>query len=435
MEARMSRMGKRTRVASHRALVTLVAAVGVAVVFGVGQAAAVTTVRVSVSSTGAQGNGASVFDAISTGGRFVLFDSWATNLVPGDTNGLRDVFLRDRLLGRTTRISVGPGGRQANAPSHGVAVSSDGRVVLFESRATNLTDRADRNGNVDVFVRNRHRGRTVWVSVRPDGGQFFDSLPYGGLMAGGISDNGRWVAFGESASPWPGSLGLRTFVRDRATHMTRRVTTCRRCDGGELPAALSGNGRWLTVRWLDDKGPNTTELAIHDRWSGRTKTIKTPVLRFYGPSAVTPDAHYLVTSSPTEEVDGEDLMRWNHVTNRTRLLLTNHAGESYAVAGVSENGRDVLFVTYQPDLVPGDTNRVNDLFRLDTATKSITRLSLTPSGGELDNRVGQPQWDAMVVNTGMLSADGRWAAFTTAARAVPDDTNEARDVFLRGPLT
>ena len=128
-------------------------------------------------------------------------------------------------------------------------------------------------------------------------------------------------------------------------------------------------------------------------------------------------------------------MRWNHVTNRTRLLLTNHAGESYAVAGVSENGRDVLFVTYQPDLVPGDTNRVNDLFRLDTATKSITRLSLTPSGGELDNRVGQPQWDAMVVNTGMLSADGRWAAFTTAARAVPDDTNEARDVFLRGPLT
>ncbi|HSD00817.1 MAG TPA: hypothetical protein VLB81_00485, partial [Gaiellales bacterium] len=143
-------MGKRTRVVSRRTLAALVGAVGVAVVLGVGQAAAATTVRVSVSSTGAQGNGPSVFDAISADGRFVLFDSWATNLIPGDTNGVRDVFLRDRLLGRTTRISVGPAGRQANAPSHGVAISSDGRVVLFESRATNLTNRADRNGNVDV---------------------------------------------------------------------------------------------------------------------------------------------------------------------------------------------------------------------------------------------------------------------------------------------
>ena len=432
MEARTSRMGKRTRVVSRRTLAALVGAVGVAVVLGVGQAAAATTVRVSVSSTGAQGNGPSVFDAISADGRFVLFDSWATNLIPGDTNGVRDVFLRDRLLGRTTRISVGPAGRQANAPSHGVAISSDGRVVLFESRATNLTNRADRNGNVDVFVRNRRRGRTVWVSVRPDGGQFFDSLPYGGLMAGGISDNGRWVAFGESVSPWPGwpSWGLRTFVRDRVTHTTRRVTTCRRCAGGELPAALSADGRWLTVRWLDDKGPNTTDFAVHDRWSGRTITVKTDILHLYEQSAVTPDARYLVTSWYDEP--NTVLARWDRRFNRMTVLLAHPA--VYFASGVSADGRYVVLVTNQPDLVPGDTNRVNDLFRFDTATRTIVRLSLTAAGGQLDKRVGRPSWGATNVNTGMLSADGRWAAFTTPAGAVPSDTNETRDVFLRGPL-
>ena len=92
----------------------------------------------SVSSGGAQGNDSSFSPAISADGRFVAFDSVATNLVPGDTNGAADVFVRDRQTGTTRRVSVGPGGVQGNDVSVTPAISADGRFVAFESLATNL---------------------------------------------------------------------------------------------------------------------------------------------------------------------------------------------------------------------------------------------------------------------------------------------------------
>ena len=98
-----------------------------------------TTRRVSVGSGGAQGNGHQLGGpAISADGRFVAFGSCATNLVPGDTNGCSDVFVRDRQTGTTQRVSVGPGGAQGNGFSVDPAISADGRFVAFESRATNL---------------------------------------------------------------------------------------------------------------------------------------------------------------------------------------------------------------------------------------------------------------------------------------------------------
>ena len=90
--------------------------------------------------------------AISADGRFVAFSSDATNLVPGDTNGTADVFVRDRQTGTTRRVSVGPGGAQGNGDSVDPALSADGRFVAFESDATNLVP-GDTNGVDDVFVR------------------------------------------------------------------------------------------------------------------------------------------------------------------------------------------------------------------------------------------------------------------------------------------
>ena len=397
-------------------------------------ASAATTVRVSVASSGAQGNEPSVFDALSRKGRFVLFDSWASNLVSGDTNSVRDVFVRDRELGVTTRVSAGPDGRQANRYSHGVAISSDGRFVLFVSGATNLVNLPDRNRNVDVFVRDRLRAKTFRVSVRPRGGQFSGSSPRGQqlLTAGGISDNGRWVAFSQVVWPMPDypRQGIRTFVRDRVKHTTSRVITTSGAFG-ERPAALSGDGRWLTVMLLDDKGPNVTDYVVHDRRSGRNTTVKTDLLHLYFGSAITPDARFLLTSW-WNDVAGYQLVRWNRAANRTVLLLTNPKSGAYYPAGISADGRYVAFVTSQPDLVPNDTNTAKDLFRLDTETKTVIRLSVTHSGAQLIRGVTRPAWQA---NAGFLSADGRWAAFTTAGgRAVPNDTNHVADVFLRGPL-
>lgn len=397
--------------------------------------ASLTTVRASVSSRGAQGNRGSAIEAVSPNGRFVLFDSWASNLVRRDTNGVRDVFLRDRLRGRTYRVSVGPRGRQANGPSRGVAVSSDGRFVLFVSQASNLTRQADRNRNVDVFVRNRLRGRTFRVSVRPGGGQFFDSR-YGGLTAGGISDNGRWVAFGEYVAFAASGccLNERTFVRDRSRHTTIRVA--RRTPWMVLPVALSPDGRWLTMSWEDDHF-NVVSYAVRDLRLRRTKSWPGhPYLLSTGFSA-TPDAHYVVATTLNAAASGENVLRWNRITGRVRAIIS-HRPYSYTPAGITADGGEIAVRTDDPTFVAQDTNGgTQDLFRIDIATGVVERLDLTSTGAEISRGLAQAVGGVHgLTAVATLSSDGRWAAFSSSGgRTVPGDTNRLPDVFVRGPLS
>ncbi len=110
------------------------------------------TERVSLGPGGVQGNGYSSVLALSADGRFVAFTSYATNLVLGDTNIQRDVFVRDRQTGTTRRVSLGAGGVQGNGESFGPAISAGGRFVAFDSGATNLVP-GDTNDASDVFVR------------------------------------------------------------------------------------------------------------------------------------------------------------------------------------------------------------------------------------------------------------------------------------------
>src|SRR5437867_3390116 len=128
------------------------------------RAAAGTPERVSVDSAGNEGNGGSGGPAISADGRFVAFASYASNLVPGDTNGVADVFVHDRQTGITERVSVDSAGNEGNGGSSGPAISADGRFVAFASSASNLVP-GDTNGVADVFVHDRQTGTTERVSV------------------------------------------------------------------------------------------------------------------------------------------------------------------------------------------------------------------------------------------------------------------------------
>src|SRR5204862_5967489 len=151
-----------------------------------------TTVRVSVASDGTQGNNASSYPALSADGRFVAFDSDATNLVAGDTNGTTDVFVHDRQTGTTERVSVASGGgTQGNGKSGGFfafpALSADGRFGAFQSDAANLVA-GDTNGTTDVFVHDRQTATTERVSVN-------------GFSAGpALPADGRFVAFHSTGS-------------------------------------------------------------------------------------------------------------------------------------------------------------------------------------------------------------------------------------------
>jgi Tol biopolymer transport system component len=200
-----------------------------------------TTERVSVSSSGEQGNSSSTAASISAGGRFVAFSSFASNLVAGDTNGAFDSFVHDRQTGLTERVSVNGGGVQGDAMSVDPSVSRNGRFVTFYSDATNLVT-GDTNGVTDIFVRDRQAGTTERVSVSSDEQQSDGSSPEPGVrgfVATGpdITPNGRYVAFFSSATNLvPGDtntcpLFFQTpgtcpdaFVRDLIAGTTTRVS-------------------------------------------------------------------------------------------------------------------------------------------------------------------------------------------------------------------
>src|SRR5437762_1453492 len=159
---------------SAKPIATLVVVSAFIGLFAAGAAAAPgLTELVSVRSNGTQGDGISgrvSAPAVSATGVVVAFDSAATNLVGGDTNGALDVFVRDRASGRTERVSVSSKGKQGDSGSAGPMVNGDGRFVSFSSGASNLVV-DDTNGRSDIFVHDRLTGDTTRVSVAADGAQ------------------------------------------------------------------------------------------------------------------------------------------------------------------------------------------------------------------------------------------------------------------------
>lgn len=152
------------------------------------------TTRISVSSDGEQGNGNSHAPSISGDGVYIAFGSYASNLVAGDTNDEYDVFVHNQLTGETSRVSVSSGGLQGNAISGSPSISSDGRYVVFASSASNLVPDDD-NGNQDVFVHDLHTGETMLLSSASDG-----TLGNGDSGTPSISADGLYISFYSDAN-------------------------------------------------------------------------------------------------------------------------------------------------------------------------------------------------------------------------------------------
>jgi Tol biopolymer transport system component len=187
---------------------------------------------VSVDSAGAQADGHSQYaPALSSDGRFVAFTSDATNLVPGDTNGYTDVFVRDRSGGTTERVSVDSNGAEGSGTVYGSpSISSDGTVVAFTSGSTNLVPN-DNNKAWDVFVHDRTSGATERVSVDSSGAE-----GNGSSVEPAISADGQTVAFSSNAANFvAGDRNFRSdiFVHDRRAGFTACMSL--------TPAGTTGN--------------------------------------------------------------------------------------------------------------------------------------------------------------------------------------------------
>jgi hypothetical protein len=234
-----------------------------------------TTTRVSVASNGAQANGGSYYPSISADGHYITFQSNATNLVANDTNGMNDIFVHDMLNGITTRVSVASTGTQANSLSSGAPkISADGRYVAFQSLASNLVA-GDTNGRFDVFIRDLQSGNTILGSVSTNGvpGNSDSYAP-------SISADGRYIAFESSATNLiPADTAVfDIFVHDMQTGITVRASVSSSGNQGNntsTGSAISDDGRYVAFYSYatnlvagDTNGVN--DIFVHDMQNGAT---------------------------------------------------------------------------------------------------------------------------------------------------------------------
>ncbi len=226
-----------------------------------------TTIIVSVSDNGTQGNSTSDRPCISSDGRYIAFDSYATNLIPDDTNGQADVYVRDLIANTTTRISVASDGTQGNNISENPSISSDGRYIVFESRATNLVAN-DTNNCSDIFVRDRQTNTTTRVSVASDYLQANDES-----HNPNISGDGQFVVFESLAtnlSPADVCGNRDIFVTDWQSDTTAwlGVTTDNgSCNANSYNPAISGDGHFisfesLVTNYVPDDTNNTWDIFV-----------------------------------------------------------------------------------------------------------------------------------------------------------------------------
>jgi Tol biopolymer transport system component len=235
-------------------------------------------VRVSVKSNGEEVNGDSASPAVSTDGWEIAYSSIASDLVVSDTNARRDIFVRERRTGTTRRVSVSSSGAQGDRDSQTPAISSNGRYVAFASSATNLV-LGDTNGRSDIFVHDRQTRETTRVSISSSRGQ-----GNGDSSAPSISSDGRYVAFLSAANNLvAGDTNARTdaFVHDRQTSETRRVSVSTagvQGDGDATAVSISPDGRYVafassatTLVASDDNGYG--DVFVHDMRRGRTTRV------------------------------------------------------------------------------------------------------------------------------------------------------------------
>jgi hypothetical protein len=302
-----------------------------------------TTTIVSVTSSGTLANGSTFSGTLSDDGRYIVYDSLATNLVSGDTNGKQDVFVHDLNTGTTRRISVGPGGVQGNNPSIGATISGNGRYVAFISSATNLVNE-DTNGNYDVFRYDMQTGEMKLVSISSSGEQ-----GNGSSNSAALSEDGRYVAFESLASNLvSGDTNAKAdvFIHDMATGETILLSTDSSGTQGNndsYPPVISDNGRFVAFDSIASNlvsGDNNgfRDIFLHDVATGETRRIS-------------------VDASGTEG-----------------------NGNSY-FPSISDDGKFVAFESDASNLVSGDTNGRSDVFLYPVPTPTaLYNLTVNKTG-------------------------------------------------------
>jgi Tol biopolymer transport system component len=376
------------------------------------------TTRVSVSSSGVKGNAKSAYPSISSDGRFVAFQSDATNLVPGDTNGAMDIFVHDRHKATTELVSVCSMGCLGNDRSERPSISADGRYVAFRSLASNLVA-DDSNGIGDIFVHDRQTGATELVSVSSNGG-----LGNGRSEWPSISADGRFVEFESLATNLVAvdtNDATDVFVHDRQTGITELVSLSSSGMQGNSDSTggvISSDGHYVVfnsdaTNLVEGDTNGTPDIFVRDRQTGTTKRILISSSGIQGNpiiSSISSDGRFIAVGS----TKGGNIYVHDLKTSATELVSISSSGVQgigwSIYASISSDGRYVAFSSM-------DTNGDSHVFVHDRQAGTTEPISFRPSGS----------------STSSISSDGRYVAFSNDPFIMIDpgeDANGLYDVFV-----
>jgi Tol biopolymer transport system component len=408
---------------------------------------------------GAKGDARSDVFSISADGRFVAFITSASNLHRDDSDDAFDVFVRDLKMDRTVLVSraSGPAGAKGNATqSNGInaSISANGRFVAFDSAASNL-DPDDTDTDPDVFVRDLETAETVLVSRASGTDGAKSNINSNGVPS--ISADGRLVAFNSYSTnlhPDDTDSDSDVFVRDLETDETVLISRATgangsKANGGSYDASISANGRFVTFSSgapnLDpDDSDSKTDMFVRDlqsdstllvsRASGSTGTNGNGHAQL---SSLSADGRYVAFGSLSTNLDPDDrdpdfdvFVRDLHsdttelVSRASGLAGAKGNGPSFGIPSISADGRLVAFDSTASNLHPYDSDSDSDVFVRDLAADTTVLVSRASgaAGAKGNRRTMQ----------GLISGDGRFVTFSSdASNLHPDDRDDKSDVFLR----
>ncbi len=405
--------------------------------------------RVSVDSFGNESAGSVSYysPSISADGRYIAFASDAANLVPGDTNGFIDIFVYDRNTNTIERVSVDDLGNESDGNSDLSSISADGRYIAFASYATNLVP-GDTNGSVDFFVYDRNSNTIERVSVddlgnegNADSDYFID-----------LSSDGRYAIFRSAATNLvPGDTNgvLDIFVYDRNSNTIERVSVDdlgNESDGNSDAPSISADGRYVSfssgaTNLVPGDTNGVVDIFVYDRNSNTIERVSVDDLGNEGDgqsvgSSISVDGRYVSFASvATNLVPGDtngfmDVFVYDRNTNTIERMSVDDLGNEGDTdvmdedfpPKMSSDGRYVAFSSAATNLIPGDTNGVVDIFVYDRNSNTIERVSVDDLGNEFSDE--SRRFD--------LSENGRYLVFNSlSSTIVPGDTNGLADIFVK----
>ncbi len=411
--------------------------------------------RVSLGSSGAQGNNDSWSGSTSADGRWTAFVSTADNLVAGDTNNRSDVFLHDRTTGETRRISVRSDGTQGDGDQDSVpygtvsfqplyaetSMSADGRHIVFSSHSTNLTTAGTTNTYADIYTYDRVANTLTRLSTTAAGND-----GNGESTDGRITPDGSHVVFTTTAFDLAPLSGTRSvLIADRATGELRQVcvaTNGMACAGGATTGDASDGGRFVAFA---SPASNVVAGDTNGRMDVFVRDMTTGAIERVSVSATGQQASGGEARSPAISADGCRVAFISDATNLVdgvtaagvRVYVRDRCVGTTVLASVATDGTpgtqvgllppdisaDGCVVTFTSRDLSGNSPPADGLVARNLCAGTTNRMDTSATGVPATWATG---WHSL------SGSDGRFVTFDTIGHGVvPGDTNGQKDVFVR----